>query len=311
MSKTVKVFAPASVGNMSVGFDVLGCALNEPGDVIEMKLTDGDEVKIVEITGDNGKLPKELLKNTAGIAVAKMLEHLQLTPGIDIILHKKMPIGSGLGSSAASAAAAVYALNKILSEPLTTAQLVPFAMEGEKMASGAAHADNVAPSLLGGIILIRNYEPLDVISLPVPINLHITVVHPDVVISTKEARAILPETFERVNYIKQSAALAAFVQALHTNDYDLLSESTVDFLAEPYRKSLIMGYDNCKQASMNVGALSFGISGSGPSVFSLSPSLQIAQQVGQAISDSFAHLNINSEIYAGKINQNGPKLIVE
>lgn len=311
MSKTVKVFAPASVGNMSVGFDVLGCALNEPGDVVEMTLTDGDGVRITEITGDDGKLPKELLKNTAGIAVAKMLEHLKLKPGVDIRLHKKMPIGSGLGSSAASAAAAVYALNKLLAEPLKPIELVKFAMEGEKMASGAAHADNVAPSLLGGIILIRKYEPLDIISLPVPKNLHITVVHPDLVISTKEARAILPETFERVKYIKQSAALAAFVQALHTNDFALLSESTIDYLAEPYRKDLINGFDSCRQAAIKAGALSFGISGSGPSVFSLSSSLYTAQQVGQAISDSFAHLNINSEIYAGKINQNGPKLIVE
>ena len=236
MSRAVKVFASASVGNMSVGFDVLGCALNEPGDVVEMTLTESNEVRIVEITGDNGKLTKELLENTAGIAVTRMLEHLDLKPGIDIRLHKKMPIGSGLGSSAASSAAAVYALNKLLSEPLKPTQLIQFAMEGEKMASGAAHADNVAPSILGGIILIRRYDPLDIVSLPVPKNLHITVVHPDLVISTKEARSILPETFSRISNIKQSAALASFVHALHTNDYALLSESTVDYLAEPYRK---------------------------------------------------------------------------
>jgi len=184
MNKSVKVFAPASVGNVACGFDVFGFAIDNPGDEVIAKLIDKPSVTISKISGDQGKLPLDPDKNTASVAIAQFLKQFNSHQGIDIELHKKMPLGSGLGSSAASAVAGVVAANELLGNPLPTKELLPFAIAGERVASGSVHADNVAPSLLGGFILIRSYDPLDIIPISTPIDLVCAVVHPQIEIRT-------------------------------------------------------------------------------------------------------------------------------
>ena len=196
----VRVFAPATVANVACGFDVLGFAINAPGDEVVARHSEKPGLRITKITGDDGKLPKIPEKNTAGVAALDLLRHLGMSDrGIELEIHKKMPFGSGLGSSAASAVAGVYAVNKLIGEPLAKQQLLPFAMQGEASADGAWHADNVGPSLLGGIVFVRSNQELDIAQLPVPENLWAAVVHPDIEILTKVAREILPTNIPMVN----------------------------------------------------------------------------------------------------------------
>jgi homoserine kinase len=191
MAESIKVFAPATVANVTCGFDILGFAVDQPGDEVTLILTSTSKVKITAIFGDGGVLPLDPEKNTCGAVVKMFLSAIESDQGVDIILHKKMPLGSGLGSSAASAVAAVFGINKLMGDPMTNQQLLLFAMEGERIACGAAHADNVAPGLFGGFVLIRSYDPLDVVELPTPSELFATLVHPQIEVKTKDARAIL------------------------------------------------------------------------------------------------------------------------
>ena len=187
----IKAFAPATVANVACGFDIFGFALDEPGDTIELWKRDTPGVVITNITGDGGRLPREASRNAATVVMLKFLEHIGSQQGIEVVLHKNMPLGSGMGSSAASSVVGIFAINELLGRPLTRMELLPFAMEGERIACGAAHADNVGPSLLGGFVVIRSYNPLDVFKLPVPSELYCTLVHPDVEVNTKDARYIL------------------------------------------------------------------------------------------------------------------------
>ena len=190
MQKTAHAFAPATVANVACGFDILGFAVANPGDEVVVKLREESGVTITKVTGEEGQLPQEADKNTAGVAALKFLEKIKSQKGVEIEVHKKMPLGSGLGSSAASAVASLVAINKLFNDPLSKRELLLLAMEGERVACGAAHADNVAPALFGGFILIRSYEPLDVIEIPVPRNLFCTIVHPQIEIKTEDARKI-------------------------------------------------------------------------------------------------------------------------
>jgi len=306
----VRVFAPATVANVACGFDVLGFAIEAPGDEVVARHSDKPGLRITKITGDNGKLPKNPEKNTAGVAALDLLRHLGMSDrGIELEIHKKMPFGSGLGSSAASAVAGVYAVNKLIGEPLAKKQLLPFAMQGEVSADGAWHADNVGPSLLGGIVFIRSNQELDIAQLPVPSNLWATVVHPEMEILTKVAREILPKEIPMVNATQQIGNLGGLICGLIQEDYAMIGRSIHDVIAEPRRQKLIPEFYNAKRAAMSQGALGFSISGAGPSVFALCEGGDSAKRVGMAITSVFENIKLESQCYISKVNQEGVHVI--
>ena len=307
--ESIRVFAPATVANVSCGFDVLGFAVHEPGDELILKKTSSSEIKITKITGDEGKLPKAIEKNTATVAILKFLEHLDVKQGFEMELHKKMPLGSGMGSSAASAAAGVFAANQLLGEPLSVEELLPFAMEGERIACGAAHADNVAPALYGGLTLVRSYSPLDVIRLPMPNELFCVLLHPHIHIRTEDARAILKRDIPMKKAIQQWGNLAGLVAGFIQQDYDLLARSMQDVIVEPVRSILIPGFDVVKQAALEAGALGFSISGSGPSMFALCRGEETAMKTATSMQLALKKLHINSEYFVSPVNLDGPRVI--
>jgi len=304
----VRVFAPATVANVAVGYDILGFAINRPGDEIVARFNPAIKgLKITAITGTGDKvLPYDVEQNTAGVAAQRLLEHLGETEvGIELEVHKRMPFGSGLGSSAASSAGAVVAVNELLGSPLSRESLLYFTVLGEVVADGSFHADNVAPSLVGGITLIRSNESLDIHHLPVPENLQVAVVHPDIEILTRDARAVLSDSVPLKTAIHQMGSLASFIVALYTNDIPLLGRSLHDFIIEPQRKQLINGFDDVKAAAMDRGALGCSISGAGPSMFAVCDSGYLAQAAGQGMQEAFAQHGISSQLYVSPINQKG------
>lgn len=306
VSAGIKVFAPATVANVAVGFDILGFALDKPGDEIIVYFTDEPGFHITKITGAQNKLPLDPERNTAGFAALRLLEHLgEQERGIAMEIHKKMPFGSGLGSSAASAAGAVVAINELLRRPLEKRDLLPFAVLGEQVADGAYHADNVAPSLLGGMVLIRNNADLDVHRLPLPAGLHATVIHPQVEILTKHAREILSDQVTLKQCIEQSGNLGGFIVGLYNSDFELIGRSLKDLIIEPQRAALIPHFAKVKAAALNSGVLGCSISGAGPSIFALSQNSLIAEAAGQAMQAVFQANGIESEVYVSMINQEG------
>ena len=309
---SIRVFAPATVANVACGFDIFGFAVDNPGDQITLTLSDEPGVRIKDITGDGGRLSREASKNTAGIAIQSFLKFINRQEvGLDVILHKKMPLGSGLGSSAASAVAGVFAANELLGRPLPTIKLLPFAMEGERFASGSAHADNVGPSLLGGFVVIRSYQPLDVIRIDTKAQLFCTLVHPDIEVNTKDARFILKNEVSLKNTITQMGNVAGLIAGLMTPDYELISRSLVDVIIEPVRAILIPEFNEAKKAARDAGALGCSISGSGPSMFAWSRDLQTAEKVGEAMQQAFLSVGITSETYVSQINQQGPRVLTD
>ena len=308
MRDSIKVFAPATVANVTCGFDILGFAVDQPGDEITIKKSDSGRVKILKITGDDGALPLDPDKNTCSVVIKMFLKDLDSDQGIDIYLDKKMPLGSGLGSSAASSVAAIFAINELMGKPKKLEDLLPYAMEGERVACGAAHADNVAPGLYGGFVLIRSYDPLDVIRLKTPDKLYATLVHPHIEVKTKDAREILRKQIYFKDSVKQSGNVAGLITGLLTSDYDLISRSMHDYIVEPIRSILIPGYSEVKDAVMEMGALGAGISGSGPSIFALSKDQDIAEKIGVEMKNLYTGFNIESETYVSKVNQFGPRI---
>jgi homoserine kinase len=305
----VRVFAPASVANVACGFDVLGFALEKPGDEIVVRFSDHFQgLKITKITG--GNLPMAAEKNTAGFAALKLLEHLGETEvGIEMEIHKKMPFGSGLGSSAASAAGAVVAVNELLGNPLSKFELLPFAVQGESIASGAFHADNIAPSLLGGFTLVRDTLSNDIHAIPVPEELFATVVYPKVEVLTKEARAMLKTEVPLKSVVKQTANIGAFILGMVKSDFDLIRRSLQDVIIEPQRAQLIPHFFEVKNAAYTEGVLGCSISGSGPSIFALSQNLDIAENAGQAMRRIFENNGVECELYISPINTKGTATI--
>ncbi len=303
----IKVFAPASIGNVGIGFDLMGMALEAPGDEIVARFADEPGIHIARITGAGGKLPTDPEKNTAGKAALAVLRHLGLAEkrGIELELYKKMPFGSGLGSSAASAVAGAMAVNELLKRPLEKKALLRFALEGEAIASGSKHADNVAPSLLGGIVLVRDHESPDVIRLPVPPGLFVAVVYPHITIRTEDARALLKPAVPLALHTQQAGNLAAFVAALYRGDLDLLSRCLDDVIIEPQRAPLIPGFYDVKKAALAAGALGCSISGSGPSVFALCANSLIAEEAGKGMQSVFAKAGIESDLFLSRINMKG------
>lgn len=306
MNPGIKVFAPATVSNVGCGFDILGFALEKPGDEIIARLSSEPGVRITQITGAAGRLPYEPEKNTAGVAVMSFLEHLGETKvGIELEIHKKMPFGSGLGSSAASAVAGVVAANELLNRPLEKRDLLPFAMKGESMADGAYHADNVAPSLLGGFILIRNNEELDVHRLPAPKGLVATVIYPEVEVLTREARKILSDQVSLAKHIEQTGNLGGLIVGLFQSDFGLIRRSLKDVIIEPQRSVLIPCFDEIKEMAESLGALGCSISGAGPSIFALCDNTLVAEEIGKAAEKIFNRNKINCQVFISGINQEG------
>ncbi len=302
--KSLKVFAPATVANISCGFDVLGCCLNGVGDEMLISLSDTPGVRITKI--DGADLPLETDKNVAGVAVIALLEELKdTTTGIEIEIYKKIKAGSGIGSSAASSAGAVWATNELLNKPFTATQLVKFAMEGERLASGNAHADNVAPALLGGFTLVRSYEPLDVLKLNTPEDLYMTIIHPQIEVKTADSRKVVKPNVSLKKAITQWGNLGGFIAGLYTNDYDLLGRSLEDVIIEPMRSILIPKFEEVKTTAIENGALGAGISGSGPSIFALSKGKENANKVAKAIEAIYEPTGISFDIHVASINANG------
>jgi homoserine kinase len=309
------------VSNVGPGFDVLGFCLHRPGDRLEAEWTDHPGIEIVEITGDGGLLSVDPTLNVAAVAASDVLaRHRHLDSrratgpmpgeGFRLRLHKEMPLSSGLGSSGASAAAGAVAANELLGRPFTREELVVSAMEGERVACGSPHADNVAPSILGGFILIRSYEPLELIQLPVPDGLHVAVVHPHCEVSTAEARRLLQGLqFSLADIVSNCGNLAALVAALHRGDLRLLGRCIEDRLVEPVRAALVPGYAAVRRAALEAGALGCSLSGSGPSVFALADAPDEAARICQVMRRGFMdEAGIGCDAYVGPINTQGAQV---
>jgi homoserine kinase len=306
----IAAFAPATVSNVACGFDVLGFALDEPGDVVMAEPTDTDDVVIRAIEGDAGRLSRDPARNTASAAVAALLTHLQTTRGVALTIHKGIPLESGIGSSGASAVAAVVAVNELLGRPASTGVLVACAMAGEEVGCGARHPDNVAPALLGGFVLARQSAPPDVVRLPVPDGLACALLHPRLRVSTAEARRLLGPTVALEAAVRQWGNLGALVAALFTSDLALLSRSLEDVVAEPRRAQLVPGFRQVKEAALAAGALGCSLSGSGPSVFALATTLDRARQAGDAMQAAFAkQSDVGSDLYVSAVGRAGARLI--
>ncbi|MFS4493930.1 homoserine kinase [Maribacter sp. 2308TA10-17] len=308
MSQTkIKIFCPATIANISCGFDVLGVALDSVGDEMVVRKTSEKGIRITKLKGQD--LPMETLKNVAGVAGLALLEESDYQGGFEIEIYKNIKAGSGIGSSAASSTGAVWAMNELLGKPFTTIDLVKFAMEGERLASGVAHADNVAPALFGGFTLVRSYEPLDVIPIPSPEELYATVIHPQIEVKTSDSRKILKTNITLKDGIKQWGNVGGLVAGLYTKDYDLIGRSLEDHIVEPIRSILIPEFDKVKSEAIASGALGCGISGSGPSIFALSRGEKIARKVADSMKDVYKNVGIDYEIHVSKINPSGIKIL--
>ena len=303
----IKIFSPATVANVSCGFDALGFAIDTVGDEMVFSKTSGKVIKISRITG--AELPYEIEKNAASVVTRAMLDKADADFGLDIWIHKNVKPGSGLGSSASSSAGAAFAVNELLGKPFSLLELTEFARLGEKIACGSPIADNVAAAIYGGFILVRSYEPLEIVKLPVPDNLFVTIIHPQIEIKTADARDVLKPEIPIALSVKQSANMAGLVSGLFTNDYQLISRSLEDVIAEPYRKVLIPEFDAIKKRGLAAGALGVGISGSGPALFALCEGQKTARDVAMAIEDVYQNTGIESRLYTSKINLQGVQIV--
>lgn len=308
--KQIKVFAPATVANVACGFDVLGFAINDIGDELLIRKTEKTGLSIKEIFGGYN-LSKNNDENVITVATQALLNSLETKPdfGFEFELTKKVKPGSGLGSSASSSAVAVFGVNELLGRPFTRKQLVAFAMEGERLASGVAHADNVAPSLLGGFTLIRSYEPLDVVKLAYPKKLFVAVVHPQIEIKTADAKRILKKQISLKDAITQWGNLAGLVSGLASSDYQLISRSLQDVIAEPIRGLLIPLFNEVKVLAANEGALGCSISGSGPSIFSLYEEVEQAENAAIKIAELYQANDVEAYTHVSSINAEGAKVL--
>ncbi|UAM97517.1 homoserine kinase [Polaribacter litorisediminis] len=303
----LKIFSPATVANVSCGFDSLGFAVDAVGDEMTFTKTVQKGVKITNITGAN--LTYNVNENAASAVVQKILKEANANFGIELTIHKGFSPGSGLGSSAASAAGAAFGVNQFLENQFSELELTKFAMFGEEIACGSAIADNVAAAIYGGFILVRSYEPLEIIKLPVPDALRVVAIHPQIEVKTKDAREVLPEKIALKDAVTQWANVGGLISGLYTNNYHLISNSLVDIIVEPYRKKLIPFFDTVKSSAISAGALGAGISGSGPTIFALCKGDEIANEVYKSIKESYKNTGIKFEMFISKINPNGIKIV--
>jgi homoserine kinase len=294
----LRLFCPATIANISCGFDVLGLALTSVGDEMVIRKVTGPGLKITKITGQ--ELPLEVSENVAGVAGLALLKAHNSDAGFEIEIHKKIKAGSGIG---------VWGMNSLLGNPFSNYDLVQFAMEGERLASGVAHADNVAPAIYGGFTLVRSYDPLDIIKMPTPKELVASVIHPQIEIKTSDSRKILKTNISLADGIKQWGNVGGLIAGLYTEDYDLIGRSLVDHIVEPIRSILIPGFDDVKKAALKAGALGCGISGSGPSIFALSRGISNAEKVTEAMGSVFKKIDLDYDLYVSAINKEGIQII--
>ncbi len=308
MLTDVTAFAPATVANVAIGFDILGHTVEAVGDRVRVRRIEAPEVRILAITGVTGDLPVDPPKNTAGRAVQALRAELKLGYGFELAIEKGIPLSSGMGGSAASAVAAVVAANALLEEPLHRLQLLKFAMAGEVVASGSAHLDNIAPSLFGGLVLTVGIDHPRVKQIPVPPTLRCVLIHPHMHLGTREARAILKTDVTRSDFVWQTANLAGFISGCYSNDLDMIRESFDDVIIEPQRQQLIPGFKDVKRAAMSAGALGCSISGAGPAVFAWSE-IQYAEAVRGAMVASFARHGLESDHWISTIENYGARVV--
>jgi homoserine kinase len=303
----LKIFSPATVANVSCGFDSLGFAVDAIGDEMTFTKTTKKGVQITNITGAD--LTYNVDENAASAVVKKMLHAANATFGVELTIHKGFSPGSGLGSSAASAAGAAFGANQLLGALYSNLELTQFAMFGEEVACGTAIADNVAAAIYGGFVLVRSYEPLEIIKLPVPNELRVVAIHPQIAIKTKDARDVLPTKIPLKDAVTQWANVGGLISGLYTDNYNLISNSLVDVVAEPARKSLIPFFDAVKNSAIKAGALGAGISGSGPTIFALCKGDTIAAAVYKSIEESYKNTGINFKMFVSKVSPEGIKII--
>jgi homoserine kinase len=308
--RLVSAFAPATVSNVGCGFDVLGFALEAPGDHVTARFASAGGVTIESISGDNGRLPREAARNTAGVAAQALLTALNEPRGVTLAIEKGLPLASGLGGSAASAAAAVVAVDALLGAHAPLDMLIACAIEGEGLGVRSAHPDNIVPALCGGFVLVRHPNPPDIVRLPVPPGLVAVVVHPDLEIETAKARALLGTTVPLADAIRQWANLGALVDALHRADFGLISRALEDSIAEPRRASLVPGLTEIKRAAVDAGALGCSLSGSGPSLFALCRGTDVARRVADAMRRAvISHIGGEPQAYVSSIASQGARVV--
>lgn len=306
LNKKIKILSPATVANVACGFDVLGFALNDIYDELIVQLVPEKGIKI--INHDQFNLSEDPEKNVLGVSINALLEAIPEDIGIEIESTKKIMPGSGIGSSAASAAGIVVGANYLLENRFSKYDLVKFAMEGELLASGAKHADNIAPCIYGGITLIRSNQPLDIIEIPSPL-LYVTIIHPQIEVKTSDARSILKQRVLLSDAVKQWGNVAGLIAGLMKNDYDLIGRSLIDVIVEPIRSILIPGFDEVKKRSLEAGALGGGISGSGPAIFMLSKNEATAVAIEKEAIQVYNKIGLPVNTYVSNVNAQGVKII--
>tara|TARA_S200000501_G_C20808808_1_gene737441 strand:+ start:654 stop:1583 length:930 start_codon:yes stop_codon:yes gene_type:complete len=305
--ESIKVFSPGSITNLSCGYDILGVCLENRGDEIKVSKTNNKSLTIKSINGF--KLTKDIDKNVSGIAAQALLKKIDIDHGFEIEINKGIKPGSGIGSSAASSAGTVFAINQLLGSPFSLLDLVRFSMEGEKFVSGSYHADNVAPIIFGGITLVRSIYDLDVVSLPNPKDLEIVIIRPNIEIKTADSRKVVKKKVKIEKMTQQSANLGSFISSLYTEDYNLMSRSVIDQVVEPDRAVLIPEFDKIKRISKDSGSIAVGISGSGPSIFSISNNRTTSNKVLDSISKHYSSMDIDHDAFISKVNSDGIKII--
>ena len=303
----VRLFSPATISNLSCGFDVLGLCLETIGDYMEIIKSKKKGIYITSIIGE--KIPYDVKKNVAGVASEALIDSLKPDFGFEIKIDKKIKPGSGIGSSAASSVGAVVGINYLLGNPFKPEELIPYALEGEKLACGSEHADNVAPAILGGITLVRSTKPIDIIKLPIPKNLKAVIIHPKIEIKTADARKVLDKSIPLDKASQYWANLGAFVSSLYENNYGLMKKSIVDNIIEPKRSKLIPMFDSLKRIANDNDSIGCGISGSGPSVFSLANGLKTAKIINNSFKKIYEETGIPFKTYVSDINKSGVKIL--
>lgn len=307
--RNIRIYAPATVANLGPGFDILGMAIEGAGDILRMNIAPGDSLGIRNESGL--PLPDDIENNVITPALRAMLDAWGGSLSVEVTILEKIRPGSGIGSSSASSAAAVVGLNELLGKPFDERQLITFAMEGERLVSGGtAHADNAGPAVAGGIVLIRGYDPLDYIRIPVPERLCAAVIHPHITVNTLESRAVMRKDIPQRDAVTQWGNVGGLVAGLLTSDMGLVGRSLKDVIAEPYRKHFIPGYDELKAALASAeGVLGSNIAGSGPSVFALCNGPEAAAKAGEVMTGHFKNIGVAADLYAGPVSEQGAHVI--
>tara|TARA_Y100000768_G_scaffold216328_1_gene163036 strand:- start:809 stop:1735 length:927 start_codon:yes stop_codon:yes gene_type:complete len=303
----IKVFSPATVSNVACGFDILGFPIEKIGDEMTVKKTKKKSLVISDISGYS--VPYAIDKNVSTIAAKKMIEYLKPNCGFDFNIKKNIIPSSGIGSSGSSASASVYAINKLLGSPLKESELIKFAMKGELASSITEHADNVAPALMGGLVMVKSISPLEILKLPTPKDLYCFVINPKIEVKTSYSREILPEKVRLRDATKQVSSFGSFVHSLHTEDYELLGRSLNDYLIEKHRKKLIPLFDEIKGIALKNSALGCSISGSGPSVFALTKGIEKANEINKLVSKLYKTSGYDFSTYVSKISEKGVRTL--